>query len=216
MVIQSWWCSDLSEIQTGHQRDGLRERRYRLCFAAALQDETRVPAPSSLAFGSFAVALALIERMTPSGLFVFYRHPALVPSRATSPSWLRHPAQSRRPVSADVATVRSPFVPHCAFPSLTSLRPAVPRPAPSSLLAAFRRAASLRFHASGLVHTAVIQTAVPSGGGVLLAGWRHRAEGCGALRVHRCSLRSRKSGRSWFGQVSRRYATCRPSLRSAR
>ena len=126
------------------------------------------------------------------------------------------PAHSRRPVSADVATVRPPFVPHCAFPSLTSLRPAVPRPAPSSLLAAFRRAASLRFHASGLVHTAVIQTAVPSGGGVLLAGWRHRAEGCGALRVHRCSLRSRKSGRSWFGQVSRRYATCRPSLRSAR
>ena len=106
----------------------------RSCSAAALQDLTRVPAPDSLTFGSFAVALALFERMTASCLFVFYRAQPSVPSRATSPSWLRPPLTH---------VARSPLGRYGAA--------SVPRT--SSLRLPFASGATTRLHATSLPFT---------------------------------------------------------------
>ena len=96
----------------------------RSCSAAALRDPTRVTAPDSLTCSSFAVARALFERMTASCLFVFYRHRALVHSRATSASCLRRPLvhDARSPLGRyGAASVRASLRLPCASGATTRL-----------------------------------------------------------------------------------------------
>ena len=146
------------------------------------------------------------KRMTASCLFVSYRHPASVRSRATSASCLRRPLahDARSPLGRyGAASVRASLRLPCASGATTRLHAtslpftsvnvfwrfkpwrqwSVSSRFPASCRVAPGGIASLPCHRAGSCGGHPGRRAF--GEGALRCAWRLRAESCDALRVHR-------------------------------